>query len=89
MQTHERVDELLTLAPDAMIAVAGGRVTAANERAAALFGYPLDDLVGRPVDDLLPAPVRAVPARRRSGRAGRAPPRRRYLPGRGGGGTRR
>jgi PAS domain S-box-containing protein len=52
------LDSLLELAPDAMLALdRDGRVVAANERAAELFGYRLDDFLARPGRLLLGLPA--------------------------------
>jgi PAS domain S-box-containing protein len=51
--TCERIFDAL---PDGVVAVDGaGRVTRVNARAAAIFGYAADDLVGRPAKILFPA----------------------------------
>lgn len=73
------MEAMLESSPDAMLVVGPrGRIRAANEAAAALFGYDHDDLVGNEVERLLPASLRerhrmhraayaAQPTRRRMG----------------------
>lgn len=52
---------LLDAAPDATLIASGtGEIVFSNDHAAALFGFPLDDLVGRVVEDLLPESLRSV-----------------------------
>ena len=55
--------DLLGIAPDAMLLVdADGTVSAANARAAALFGHAPDALPGRAIIELIPAGLPAAPA---------------------------
>ncbi|MGZ6143747.1 MAG: PAS domain S-box protein, partial [Myxococcales bacterium] len=63
--------------PDALVvADAAGRVVLANPSAAALLGYPVDELVGMEIDALVPDAVRSRHAAYREsfGRAPRARP---------------
>lgn len=49
------VSEILNASPDAtIISDAGGHILVANQAAAKLFGYEVDELVGQPVDVLVP-----------------------------------
>jgi PAS domain S-box-containing protein len=53
-------------APDAILAVdASGRVIRANERVAAVFGWPPEELVGERIEQLLPDEYRAKHVRHR------------------------
>ena len=46
--------------PDALLVVdAEGHIVRVNNRAADMFGYAVEDLIGRPVEDLMPESVRA------------------------------
>jgi len=59
--------------PDAMLVVdGGGLIVQANPMAAALLGYPLEELVGLPVDELVPDSIRGHHAAYREA-YGRAP----------------
>ncbi|MET0521508.1 MAG: PAS domain S-box protein, partial [Jiangellaceae bacterium] len=52
---------MLAAAPHAVIVVAAdGEIAYANDHAAEMFGYSLEELVGRVVDDLLPEAQRSV-----------------------------
>ncbi|MEZ5236715.1 MAG: PAS domain S-box protein [Acidimicrobiia bacterium] len=52
---------LLDALPDGVVITdRAGTITATNERAAELFGYPAGELEGRPVEDLLPEALRQV-----------------------------
>jgi PAS domain S-box-containing protein len=54
-----RLAEIIAAAPEAMIAFdATRRILHANARAAALFGYEVDELTGRSTDTLIPARLR-------------------------------
>lgn len=56
----DRLNAVLDAAPEAMIAVdREGRIRVANSRAADLFGYTHDELLGRLVDELVPDARRA------------------------------
>jgi PAS domain S-box-containing protein len=59
-RTMESLQDMLDVAPDAIIGVArDGSIMMANERAVQTFGCPAGDLVGRPVATLVPAEQRA------------------------------
>lgn len=61
-------DAMLRSTPAATLLVrSDGVIVAANDAASALFGWPVDALVGGPVDRLLPAEQRAVHADLRAG----------------------
>ncbi len=58
-QSEARANLILDTAPDAMLLVAAdGRIERANVRAAALFGYGADGLVGVAIEDLVPERMR-------------------------------
>jgi PAS domain S-box-containing protein len=64
----EQRSQLIEASPDGILLVDGtGRILNANSRAAALFGYARDELVGRIHDDLVPERVRAVHRAHRAG----------------------
>lgn len=53
--------ELLQAAPDAIVSVdAERRIVLANPAAEAMFGWPLDQLLGRPLNDLIPPRLHAM-----------------------------
>lgn len=53
-----RFQELLELAPDAIVLTRGdGEIVLVNSQTERLFGYQRDELLGRPVDQLLPSPL--------------------------------
>jgi PAS domain S-box-containing protein len=58
-RADERFRRFVLDAPDAIIIVdQGGRISIANEEAARLFGYPVEELTGRPIDLLVPERAR-------------------------------
>ncbi|MEZ5415739.1 MAG: PAS domain S-box protein [Vicinamibacterales bacterium] len=75
-ESEERFRVLVDAAPSAVIMAApDGRITFANRRAEAVFGYRPEELVGRLVETLLPESQRAAHARLRSGNWTNLPPR--------------
>jgi PAS domain S-box-containing protein len=67
---------LLEASPDGMLLVdPEGAIVVANPAAAAIFGYPLDRLVGMQVEQLIPPEVRAHHVRHRAEYAALARPR--------------
>ncbi|WP_413675525.1 PAS domain S-box protein [Massilia cellulosiltytica] len=71
---HTQLDWLLSAARDPMLVCDGaGVIVRANGPLAALFGWPLDDLIGEPVEILVPAGARSRHAQlRRHGDNARA-----------------
>ncbi|MGN6605386.1 MAG: PAS domain-containing sensor histidine kinase [Jatrophihabitans sp.] len=62
------LDPFLLLSPDAVVVVGrGGRIDRINARAADLFGWSPDDLVGQPIEALVPAELHEVHRRQRDG----------------------
>lgn len=61
------LEQMLQASPDGLVVVDDrGIVVAANARAAELFGYEGEDLLGRCVDDLVPARVRQAHTQHRA-----------------------
>ncbi len=58
-ESQSTVRMLLDASPEAILAVdAGGNIVWANNTTAAMFGYPVPELLGRPMDILIPEPFR-------------------------------
>ena len=74
---ERRFREVVEACPVGLLCVdRDGRITLSNPRAARLFGWPADALIGRPVDELVPGGLRGAHAGDRSA-VRRAPLRRR------------
>ncbi|WP_045743407.1 hybrid sensor histidine kinase/response regulator [Actinoplanes rectilineatus] len=64
--SEELSSGLLQAAPDAILVLDGPRILLVNDRAAQMYGWPRDDLVGQSVEVLLTAEAKAIyPERRR------------------------
>lgn len=67
---------IVELAPDGILVVdPDGQISFANPAAAAMFGYPRQDMTGLSVDALVPTCLRLVHARHRRGYIGEPSPR--------------
>lgn len=75
-QAEQMFRGLVDAAPDAMVVVDDdGKFVLVNERAAQMFGWTADELIGRPVEVLIPEAVQELHVRHRNG-FHRAPVRR-------------